>query len=332
MEAIPAPTHLDVPDVPDWFRQSAHTLHSVRAKDPVRTVWQLPRLRLGSRRYTGRIDHALVCVTRKGSYDTFLPPARPASVRRYVAVYEVSTDPHTFQLEAALPSDVDSHEFEVIADITWRVVEPALFVQSQERDVPGLLTRALLPVMRAAGRSYPIAASADAEQAVQRAVNTATPIGAAEGLHVTCVVRLRRDVVERSHQERLRTARHEVEAARPEHQAAILRQQHEAQLTAERIAFYEGCLARGDTAALALHLTRHPDDTQHVLEHLRTERAALTEAQLHLIDQVLGHEEHKGLEDYQLEEPHRLMAERMTAILKASADPGGDEERRESGT
>lgn len=301
---------------PDWFQESAYSLEHIRRADPVHTVWQLPRLRLGARRFTGRIDHALVCVTRRGAYETFLPPQRPTTVRRYVALYEVSTLPHAFQLRAVLPSDVDSHEFEVTADIDWRVADPARFVASQERDVPGLLSRELLPVMRAASRRHAIAASAQAEHAVQQSVNQAAPVGGDQGLQVTCTVRLRRDAAERTHQERLRTARHEAEAAVPEHEVSLLRQQQEAVVRAEKIKFYEHHLAKGDAAALALHLTEHPDDTRLILDRLRAEQSELTQTQLHLIDQVL---EGKGLESYQLEEPHRLIAERMTAILNGAA-------------
>jgi hypothetical protein len=309
----------------DWFQQQPlHATGPHTDPDPVRTVWQLPRFHLGGRRFTGRIDHALVCVTRKGAYETFLPPDRPASVRRFVAVYEVSTDPHAFQLNVPLPSEVDSFEFEVTADVSWRVAHPALFVRSQERDVPGLLTREILPLMREAGRSHPIDASAEAERAVQRVVREATWLGQAQGLGVTCSIRLRRDATERSHQARLRTARHEVEAAKPEHAAALLRETYEAERRAEQIRFYELTLTRGGTAALALHLAAHPDETQLVLEHLQSDQNRLLDTQVSLINQAL---ESKRLEDYHLDKPHELIAERMKAILRTTdpQDPPQDE-------
>ncbi|MYS89498.1 MULTISPECIES: hypothetical protein [Streptomyces] len=308
----------------DWFQQQPEPPAAPHTDaDPVRTVWQLPRFRLGGRRFTGRIDHALVCVTRKGAYETFPPPDRPTSVRRYIAVYEVDTDPHAFQLNVPLPSLVDSFEFEVTADIGWRVAHPALFVRSQERDVPGLLTRELLPLMRAAGRCHPIEAGAEAEQAVQQAVRDATWLGQAQGLHVTCSIRLRHDATERSHQARLRTARHELEAAKPEHAAALLRESYEAERRAERVRFYELTLARGGTAALAVHLAAHPDETQLVLDHLQAGQNRLLDTQVSLINQAL---ENKQLEGYQLDEPHKLIAERMKAILRTT-DPSIPPER-----
>ncbi|MEV0639297.1 hypothetical protein AB0I77_31060 [Streptomyces sp. NPDC050619] len=311
------------PEQLDWFRQQP--LHPTTPRtdaDPVHTVWQLPRFRLGSRRFTGRIDHALVCVTKQGSYETFPPPERPTSVRRYVALYEVDMDPHSFQLNVPLPSLVDSFEFEVTADVTWRVLHPAQFVRSKERDVPGLLTRELLPLMRKASRGHCIEESAGAEQAVRLAVENASWLGEAPGLRVGCSVRLRRDATERSHQARLRTARHEAEAAEPEHEASRLRETFEAQRRAEQIQFYESTLARGGTAALALHLAAHPEETRLVLEHLQSGRHKLVDTQLHLIDQAL---ESKRLEDHQLDVPHQLIAERMTAILRATAPSEGDE-------
>jgi hypothetical protein len=309
----------------DWFQQSAapHT-----DPDPVRTVWQLPRFHLGSRRFTGRIDHALVCVTRRGAYETFPPPDRPTSMRRYVAVYEVNTDPHAFQLNVPLPSEVDTFEFEATADVEWRVAHPAPFVRSQERDVLALLTRELLPLMREASRRHPIEESAEAERAVQQSVREATSLGERQGLRVTCSIRLRRDAAERSHQTRLRTARHEVEAAKPEHEATRLRETYEAERRAEQIRFYELTLARGGTAALALHLAAHPDETQLVLDHLRSGQDRLLDTQVSLINQAL---DGKQLEGYQLEEPHELMAERMKTILSTTdafalpeADPEPD--------
>ncbi|EFL34230.1 conserved hypothetical protein [Streptomyces viridochromogenes DSM 40736] len=313
-------------DQQDWFQQP---LAPQSDPDPVRTVWQLPRFHLGGRRFTGRIDHALVCVTRKGAYETFLPPDRPTSVRRYVVVYEVDTDPHAFQLNVPLPSDIDSFEFEATADIGWRVTHPALFVRSQERDVPGLLTRELLPLMRDASRRHPIDAGADAERAVERAVRDATSLGRAQGLRVTGSIRLRHDAIERSHQARLRTARHDVEAAEPEHQATLLRERFEAERRSEQIRFYELTLAQGGPAALALHLAAHPDETQLVLEHLQAGQKRLLDTQVNLIDKALAD---KHLEAYQLDEPRKLVAERMKAILRTTDPTTPPEDDQGSGT
>lgn len=304
----------------DWFRQQPERPRE--DADPVRTVWQLSRFRIGGRRFGGDLQHALVLVTRNGSYRTFMPPTRPTSLWGCTALYEVDTDPHSFRLHEALPSQVDSFEFEAAADITWRVVTPELFVRSQERDVPGLLTRRLRPVMRAAGRGHLIRASAEAEEAVQRAVDATPQLGAAEGLEVSCSVRLRRDAAERLHQDRLRTARHEQEAALPEHEATRLREEYASQRTAEKLKFYECHLARGGTAAVALHLAVHPDDTALVLDRLHAEQAELVKTQLHLIDQAL---DSKWLEGYQLEKPTDLVVERMTAILRATGTPADSE-------
>lgn len=307
----------DRPEPLDWFRQQPQQPTAVRPDaDPVHRVWQLPRFRLGGRRFTGRIDHALVCVTRKGEYETFLPPDRPSSVRRYTALYEVDTDPHTFRLSVPLPSLVDSFEFEVTADIGWRVVHPDRFVRSQERDVPALLTRGLLPLMRQASRRHPIEASAEAERDVQQKVRDVSPLGDVQGLEVICSIRLRRDAAERLHQARLRNARHDVEAAEPEHEASRLREAFEAARKAAQITFYENTLARGGTAALALHLAAHPDETRLVLDHLQADQNKLLDTQVELINQAL---EGKRLEAHDLEEPHRLIAERMTAILQTTA-------------
>ncbi|WP_381553690.1 hypothetical protein [Streptomyces eurythermus] len=302
----------------DWFRQQPERPDpTVVVADPVRTVWQLPRFRLGSRRFTGRIDHALVCVTRQGSYETFLPPDRPASMRRYTALYEVDTGPNSFRLQIPLPSRVDSFEFEATIDVRWHVASPERFVRSQERDVPGLLSRKLLPQMRDASRRHRIKDSAEAERTVRQAVDEASSwIGSHQGLRVDCAVRLRRDAAERTHQARLRTARHESEAVGAEHEASARRERLEGERRAERVAFYEDQLARGGLAALALHLATHPDDTPRILTHLGEEQAKLVGHQLNLISQVL---ENSRLEDYLMAGPHQEIADRMTALLRATS-------------
>lgn len=307
-----------------WLHQERQypATHDETGADPVQRVWQLPMFRLGSRRFIGQADHALVFITRKGTYETFRPPARPFSVRRYVALYEVNTDPHTFQLRLPLPSRVDSFEFEVTADITWRVMDPEAFVRSQERDVPGFVTRKLLPRMQAVSRDHPVEASAEAERAMQRAVDEAAPVGEAQGLDVACTVRLRRDAAARSHQARLRTARHEAEAAHPEHRAAMLRERYEAERRAEKIKFYEDQLANGDTTAIALHLAAHPDDTGLVLKRLQDDQRQAVADQLHLIDRVLNSEK---LESFELEAPHQLIIDRMTSILRGAETASADD-------
>ncbi|WP_405449315.1 hypothetical protein OG350_22630 [Streptomyces achromogenes] len=302
----------------DWFRQQPERPDpALVVADPVRTVWQLPRFRLGGRRFTGRIDHALVCVTRQGSYETFLPPDRPTSMRRYTALYEVDTGPNSFRLKVPLPSRVDSFEFEATVDVRWHVASPERFVRSQERDVPGLVSRKLLPQMRDASRRHRIEDSAAAEQTVRQAVDEASSwIGSHQGLRVDCAVRLRRDAAERSHQARLRSARHEAEAVGSEHEAATRRERLEGERRAERIAFYEDQLAKGGIATLALHLAAHPNDTPLVLNHLSEEQARLVEHQLGLISNVL---ENSRLEDYLMAGPHQEIATRMTALLRATS-------------
>ena len=134
-------------------------------------------------------------------------------------------------------------------------------------------------------------------------------------------MRLRRDVTERTHADRLRAARHEAEAAVPEHDVALMREQHERQLMTAKIRFYEEQLAKGGVAALALHLAQHREDTGLVLERLRADQAEVLQSRLHLIDQVL---ENKVLEAYQLEEFQQLSVQEMSAILKAEDRPSAD--------
>ncbi|MFI1356892.1 hypothetical protein ACH4TV_25430 [Streptomyces sp. NPDC020898] len=193
---------------PEW-QQSAdrHT----QLIDPVLTVRQLSRFEL-SLKSTVRIDHALVFATPKGGYEAYLPPRRPTrseiAARRYTAVYEVDMGVHPFSGTLTLPSDNDAFEFSAEVDMSWQVVDPARFVESGHRDVPGLLIGELQRAARPVSRRFPIADSAAAEGALLQAVDVLGPLGSPAGLQTTWTLRLRRDQENIDHQRRLQAIDH----------------------------------------------------------------------------------------------------------------------------
>lgn len=193
---------------PEW-QQSAdrHT----QLIDPVLTVRQLSRFEL-SLKSTVRIDHALVFATPKGGYEAYLPPRRPTrseiAARRYTAVYEVDMGVHPFSGTLTLPSDNDAFEFSAEVDMSWQVVDPARFVESGHRDVPGLLIGELQRAARPVSRRFPIADSAAAEGELLQAVNVLGPLGSPAGLQTTWTLRLRRDQENIDHQRRLQAIDH----------------------------------------------------------------------------------------------------------------------------
>ncbi|MFE9728398.1 hypothetical protein ACFYQ5_33680 [Streptomyces sp. NPDC005794] len=195
---------------PEW-QQSAdrHT----QLTDPVLTVRQLTRFEYVTRKPVTQVDHALVFVTSKGEYDTFLPPHRPVradlATRRYTAVYEVDMGIHPVRTELALPSDNDAFEFGVAVDLSWQVLAPDVFVRSGHRHVPELLLGELQQAARPVTRSFPVHRSAEAEQAVLRAVQAQGQLGATAGLLVTWTVRVRRDDDNIAHEKRKQAIEHQ---------------------------------------------------------------------------------------------------------------------------
>ncbi|WP_412077095.1 hypothetical protein ACLF6K_19395 [Streptomyces xanthophaeus] len=175
--------------------------------DPVLSVQQLARFEV-FRRLQSRIDHALVFSTTKGGYVAFLPPHRPGSTRGYTAVYEVDTGVHHVSAEIQLPSDNDAHQFVVVVEVSWRVADPARFVESGHRDVPRLLLGELEQAARPVARHFAIADSARAEAELLRVLpETRTP-GQDCGLQTTWTVRLRRDQENIDHELRMQAIHH----------------------------------------------------------------------------------------------------------------------------
>ncbi|MEV6736141.1 PE-PGRS family protein [Streptomyces sp. NPDC051104] len=294
---------------PEWQQEADRHTTLI---DPVLTVRPISRFDYTARRPVTAIDHALVFVTAKGTYDVFVPPHRPsradATARRYTSVYEVDTGSHPVQLELELPSNDDAFSFGVSADLTWRVVDAEAYVRSGERDVPARLTRELQQLARPVSRRFSIEDSASAEEAVQQAVE-AGAFAAGIGLAVTCVVRLRLDDEALAHRRRQRSLRYASELldpehefrlrqARQEHELEALRQRQQQELIAKKIEFYQYWLQHGGVAAWAIHLAEHPEDTRLVVSSIQKDQLAAVESQLELL---AGN----TLEDYQKAESFR---------------------------
>lgn len=308
---------------PEWRQQADRHTQLI---DPVLTVRPISRFEYAARRPAVAIDHALVFVTAKGSYDTYIPPHRPtradSATRRHTAVYEVDMGSHPVRLDLQLPSDDDAFHFGATAELTWRVADPACFVVSGERDVPTRLDREFQQLARPVSRGYSIEHSAAAERAVQLAVD-AGGFARGIGLQVTCGVRLRLDDEAIAHRKELRSLRYANELLAPrhelemrqqhyQHQLEVLRAQQTQELNAQKIAFYQHHLQHGGVAAWALHLAQHPEDSRLVMESMRADQLALIKSQLGVATELLKGE---GVEDYQKEEPRRLALQVVNDIL-----------------
>ncbi|MBN0044179.1 hypothetical protein JS756_08665 [Streptomyces actuosus] len=193
---------------PEWQQ---HADRHSQLIDPVLTVRQLSRFEL-SIKHVVRIDHALVFSTPKGGYEAYLPPRRPSrseiAAHRYTAVYEVDMGVHPFTGTFPLPSDNDAFEFTAEVDFSWQVLDPARFVASGHRDVPDMLIGQLQQAARPVSRRFPIAGSATAEEELLRALTSLDPLGATAGLMVTWTLRIKRDLANIEHQQRLQAIDH----------------------------------------------------------------------------------------------------------------------------
>ncbi|MEU3725080.1 hypothetical protein [Streptomyces sp. NPDC031705] len=278
------------------FNQRAE--RNTKLTDPVVTVRQIGRFEFGGLAAT-RIDHALVYATPKGTYVTYLPPnrPRPRTTRLYTAVYEVDMGAHPVQAQISLPSDNDAHEFTAAVDLTWQVADPALYVRSGCRDVPRLLIGELEQSCRPVTRGFHITGSAAAEERLLATVNAGKPLGEGVGLRVDWTVRLRRDADNIEHERRLQAARHELELQRYE---------------AQKIAFYQQHFTQGGIQAWALHLARHPEDTQLALDSMEKHQLALLRSQLDQVKTLLGPD---GGEAHELDRTRQLMIEQINKAL-----------------
>ncbi|WP_051738474.1 SPFH domain-containing protein [Kitasatospora setae] len=341
---------------PQWS-QGAN--RDTRLTDPVVTIQQLAWFR--ALRNT-RIDYALVFTTAQGGLETYLPPNRPSrndlATRGWTSVYEVDTGVHDASDVLRLPSDNDAFRFDVVLECSWQVTSPAAFVASGERDVIALIRRSVDDAVRPVLRQYPMTDSAGAEQAAQRALEQAGPIGASAGLQIRYGLQIRQDEESQQHAQEIRQLefarrklvpehalrmeaaeletihaltvdrqRHQVELQRQEQdhhrQLAGARQELERhELEAKKIEYYSYWLAQGGPAAMAFHLARHPEDARLVMDNLRQDQLQLMQNQLSMAMQALGGGP-GGLEEHQLDEPRRLAASVIREVLSAKLTSGG---------
>lgn len=329
--------------------------------DPVITIQELSRFK--PLRAT-RIDYALVFTTARGTYDTYLPPRRPGradfTTKRWQTVYEVDMGVHRSETRLSLPSDDDAFSFGATVDNTWQVTDPARFVASGERNVNALVGRQVEQLARHVSRQFSVQDSPGAELAVQKAVEAAGPLGQAEGLRISCVLRLTLDEDTLAHRRDLRHMRYEGEKLDPGHelrmredglaaeralaqerqhhhialerqtlghQRAMLHGEQQVELQAveaKKIEFYQYHLQQGGVRAWAFHLAQHPEDSRLVLENMREDQLRLLQTQMELASQVISGED--GLEEHEMAEPRRLALQAMHEILQrrlpgASAPP-----------
>ncbi|MFJ6134570.1 PE-PGRS family protein [Kitasatospora sp. NPDC092286] len=304
--------------MPEHHRPHAAAGHATPLTDPVLTVRPLGRSVGLTRRLATQADSALVLSTAKGGYQVYLPPHRPGLTdlvgRAYQAAYEVDLAVHHLRLTERLPGQDDVGAFEAVVDVDWQVSAAERVVMSRIRDVPALLAPRIRQRMRVTARTLATDLSGEAELAVQRALDE-QPLADAEGLRVTCAVRLDLDPAAQAQKELLRS----YHFSRQAHPLALRQVQEENEILAAKSKFYQYHLEEGGVAAWALQLAQHPDDLPRALEHLRGEQQDLVRNQIHLVEKLLGQ---GTFEQFQLEDSSRAALEAITAILRQAPGSG----------
>ncbi|WP_344342488.1 hypothetical protein [Kitasatospora putterlickiae] len=233
-------------------------------------------------------------------------------------LYEVDLGPHHLRIEERLPGQDDVGVFEASVAVEWRVAAADLVVAGRVRDVPALIVPRIQQRMRAVTRALPTDHSAEAERAVQQALDD-RPVAAAEGLHVSCSVQLELDQAGRTQKELLRSYHFERQA----HPFALRQVQEANEVLAAKAKFYQYHLEQGGVTAWALQLADHPDDLPRALDYLRGEQQELVKNQIRLVERLL---DQSVLERFQLEDSSRAALEAITTILRRDHGTAGTPE------
>jgi hypothetical protein len=227
----------------------------------------------------------------------------------------VDTGVHHLAFEHELPSAGDAFHFSAALDVDWHVVEPAVVVQRGIRDVRRLLERRLLATMRQETRRFAIEASAEAENAVQDALDAAavTPI---EGIEISCGVRLSLDSEAVQQYTALRGIQHAKAQQESRHELTRLESRQGQELTEEKARFFAAILNGDEVDRWGLQVAFNENDLPLALEAIRQDLREGRQNQLRMFEQLLA----KGvLEEHMLDDAARLAVENLRSSLDDSA-------------
>lgn len=221
---------------------------------------------------------ALVGRTPDGRYQII---QRPGLFSPYSLTFEVDVADHHDVLKATLPSQGDFFEFRLRLVLDWRVTDPIEIVARGITDGLGLCADHLVDQMRGITRQFAIEDSATAEHAIRETIGR-DPIVLPEGITVYQVrPQLTIDEATRSAGQARAAARHEgtlavikgdhaVAETHRESELLDLRQKAELRRRQEALDAVQSAL-RGNYDPIALHLAQHPDQTQQLVELIRTD-------------------------------------------------------------
>ncbi|MFB7466921.1 hypothetical protein ACFCZ1_26070 [Streptomyces sp. NPDC056224] len=283
--------------------------------DPVRHVRNLHRFEYVRNRPPTYAERALVFLAPGGRPQAYLPHQQPTRgelvSRNFRTLYEVEMGIQHMSLEHRLPSDGDAAFFSAETDLTWRVTDPAVIVERHIRDVRALLEPRLLTRMRRESRRFDIERSAEAEIAVMEAL-AAEPLALAQGLEVSCDVRLSLDEEAMRQLSSLRTIDYSKVRTRSEHELTRMRTHNEHEVMEERTSFYATLLAGGEMGRWGAHLAQNPGDIPLAISAIRDDEREASGNQIRIIEKLL---DSGVVEDHMVEETARAALESVKARL-----------------
>lgn len=278
--------------------------------NPIVGKEEIPRFRLFQSRPAPEPGVALVLYKEGQALVTLWPEDRltagEAKWGNYKIAYKVDVTEHSFTFDCTLPCDSDAFDFQAEAQVTYSVDDPALVVERKVEDARDTLKPLIVRTMRGVSRNYDVRDSADAEEAIAKAVEDESYN---VGLKLNrFVVRLSLEEDARAHIRELRQIERDKERERKEAELERQRDELEMERTRMKMDFYGPLIQEGQWQMLALQLTKHPEDVANVADMLRRQRQAEMEQQLEALRIML---EEDALEGFQMEEAAKRVLRRF---------------------
>ena len=208
---------------------------------------------------------------------------------KYRIRYEVDTSDHrrTAKLDSSpLPALGDAYFFDTLVDVGFRVVDPEAVVRRNVDDALIVVYSHLIERLRPITRQHDIQDAKGAEDEINRLFQSATTLP--EGIQIyRCVARIGPDAAARAYIRSLVEAKRESAVGSAKHQLAVASAHHEREIGVIEQQARLAAEAREQAAMadrpldlpgmLAMHLTKHPDETAYALELLSRHQQAQLE-------------------------------------------------------
>ena len=289
---------------------------------------------------------ARVLVTTRGNYRTVWPhnPADQgirlhsrSSVfgERVRAVYDVDLGIRRLAFDVDLPGVGDGFAFRAHATVEWQVLDPALVVRSQLRDVEPLIRPAVVETMRRIARGF----EADQYAAAERAINEALAgellgsndgarlrdaaehatsgghIGREHGLRTRTTASLQPQLVLSGE---VRPLRRQVEAESLRRELQLSPEQNRQDVEAGRMAIYREALAAGDIDFMVFQLAQSPDELTAVARIVREQELIGQRLTLDFVNKLI---ESGAIERWQINDQAKAALEWLSQSTSAVLGP-----------